>query len=384
MTNQYFTVKNSGLPPLNILGFSQGTQLNDTGQSFTFLDMDVNNEVVNKKLFSSPGSPSTTNFDVFSYYFDGTHYYLGMASSAGINYVGFIKMNVQGEIVLTKTAQQMLGFGYSPTATFIINEIIPDGDDLIICTGPITVTSSYQPVNVMKINKNGELIWARYGGDPAYSTIANISVKSVTVDNEFYYTFITANTQMALADRNTLYKFRKSNGELIWKRAPFGTTTTDNYQVVTDEVGGIYCVGRRGLNRSIVKYNADGDLIWSNDSNGDGYYVRPFRNPQTGIIDSVILFAANVGIRKFSLDGTILWQTWFSSFTPILDRKGTLCIKNGIIYYVFNGATGSIYIVSGVTGSFVKVKTLGLIPVTNITPGVSFPANSIVAINVLD
>ena len=144
-------------------------------------------------------------------------------------------------------------------------------------------------------------------------------------------------------DKSNLFKFDK-NFNLIWKKniyskkeiknKPFlSLVLHDNSLVVTDSLGSIFR----------LDYNS-GEIIWKNKSQ------NPF-NSQTKIYDNkVYAIDLNNIIRCYSLDdGNELWKLNSDNTFLKSDKRNSIAIKNGIIY--FNNSIGDISAVVANNGS---------------------------------
>ncbi len=227
---------------------------------------------------------------------------------------------------------------------------------------------------VIRIASNGNII---VGGQSANGTITSTDVlalsysptgvqqwatiysdSTTTFDEQFYSMALDPSGNVYIAGTDFLHQlvYRiDANGSMAWRKSwssPVNNFNTIPFDIATDEVGGIYTVGKGiypgpnhfgngGLdNLNVVKYSAAGDSLWT---------YRLTSNTDVSIGFSIDVRDGKVYAGGFKADTAYVDENFFTS---VLDTSGTIVnewefsgIGNTIMrgQFVRTDATNNVY-----------------------------------------
>ncbi len=174
-------------------------------------------------------------------------------------YIYLIRTNLHGDTLWTKTYGR--GIGYSVIQTI--------NDEFIVAGYKIPLITNGIMSHLIKTNSVGDTLWTKtYGGD---STDLAYSVQQT--DNGGFivagYTnsFGAGNLDAYLINTN-------SNGDTLWTRTYGGIDTDWGYSVQQTSDGGFimagetYSYGIGGSDVYLVRYNSNGDTLWTKTIGG--------------------------------------------------------------------------------------------------------------------
>jgi hypothetical protein len=172
-----------------------------------------------------------------------------------------------GRVVWEFTYDQ--GFGYEE-----VDGLVADGE-FIYVSGWTTSAQNGNDVGVLKLDRQGNLIWAQSWGGPGWDEADG----QMVVDNEYIYVTGRYDGDTILSGGYGLIaKFRKDSGEhvqhLVWNDSQFydgyGMTSDGTYLYVT----GLTIVPRSGLTGNgqifVQKWDKDFNLLWERQWGGSG------------------------------------------------------------------------------------------------------------------
>lgn len=259
------------------------------------------------------------------------------------------KYNSSGEWVWAKSID---GTGLKQVSDICISE------DAIYCTGYFegsliiedSILQGESAINafLIKMNLNGELIWARQAGDKGQTrgiSLAIDSEQNIILGGHFVgqSTFGNTTLETGTPDWDVFISKWDTQGELIWAKRAGGVFDSENGAVVLDEGNNIYLTGKflgvmklgndieiqtEGFNQQfyLLKYQTDGTPLWAKVFSTTGQTEAKdmiINNSQivlTGDIrghttigdyslasSSEILNGINGFAAGFSLDGEVEW-----------------------------------------------------------------------------
>ncbi|MFD1628314.1 SBBP repeat-containing protein [Pseudopedobacter beijingensis] len=328
-----------------------------------------------------------------------------LAATSGSYDVFVLKLNASGDFVWAK---KMGGAGWD-----VANAIAVDKDKNVVVTGrfdgtanfnsngsasAINLTAIGQDIFVVKLNSEGNTLWAkRYGGSQddwgqGVDVDANgsIYVTGFFRDEVLFGGLADQKLISTGATRDVFILKIESQGELSWVKKIGGTSDDRGEALKVDLEGNILITGRiAGTNilfgddfslspggnfdAFIAKLNQDGDYIWvkslegSGDSFGLGlatdnyhsvYIAGYFKgiidlNPGSCDLEFVSAGDADVFIVKLDADGYFVWGRQMGGINE--DRGNTISVdQNANVYTAgyftgeanFNANLGAHYIVS--------------------------------------
>ena len=151
--------------------------------------------------------------------------------------------------------------------------ITVDDEGFIYVTGFITGFDTKFDIVTAKINPEGELVWAQ-----VYNGEGNLSDKAyaITVD-DLDNVIVTGFATDANSNINIVTIKYSPNGHCLWTRFYDGEAQGEDkaYAIGIDESDNIYIAGssessEHGLDYIIIKYNSNGDALWTKTYNGTG------------------------------------------------------------------------------------------------------------------
>ncbi len=291
------------------------------------------------------------------------------APFSSIDTLGFFisKLDVEGNFVWAKQA------GNWPNGNFtIVGSVFVDTFLNVYVTGSFVGTSDFDPGPgtfnmtatgrdpfILKLNANGDFIWAKQINDPGISAGTDEGMGfSIFVDgNGFVYSvgqflgltdFDPGPGVFNMNSTNGVGYLQKldNNGNFIWAKQVVQTTGTSfgcSYVIKIDNSGNLYCFGNfrgtgdfdpgpgvffmnsysnLGNDLFVTKLNSTGDFIWVRKNSSRGCY------PTNGIIDNTgnvyisgnfidtTFFDSGTGVYTFSPHGE------FDGFVTILNPSG--------------------------------------------------------------
>ncbi len=170
---------------------------------------------------------------------------------------------------------------------------------------------------LVKFDSDGNLVWQRtWGGEREESGNA----VAIAPDGSVYVAGVTQSFGSFFGSAAFLLKFRP-DGALVWQRtwqAPGGTIAED---VAVSADGAVYLAGNHGFDAGtrpfLAKFTTDGDLIWDRTFIPPGFVGRDtavFRGigatPDGGVVAVgrwMPTFDEEVLVVRYSADGGLLW-----------------------------------------------------------------------------
>ena len=218
----------------------------------------------------------------------------------------------------------------------------------------LTVSSGGRDIFVLKLDADGNFLWAKAMGGTSYALGASISTdasgNSYTT-GDFWQTVDfdpSANTYnlTAAGGRDIFVLKLDTNGNFVWAKVMGGTLLDDGWSISTDANGNSYTTGEFGgtvdfdpsantynltsagdADIFIQKLDADGNLLWAKamggtdydygysisiDSSGNIYTTGSFRgtadfDPSADTFELTSAGNADIFIQKLDVDGNLLW-----------------------------------------------------------------------------
>jgi len=269
--------------------------------------------------------------------------------------VFIMKIDKNGNLIWNKSFQTY----YDENAY----KIIPSPDNnFIICGDTKNTPDRSSNALVMKVNSNGDILWKKNYGDSG-GEIANDIV--LTPDKTSYVlTGVYSNPSTGKMD--VLLIKIDTSGNIIWNKKIGGPeddlgssidATTDGGFIVS---GYTASYGNGGRDAMLIKLDASGNIQWlktfgtsHNDSFSDVIRTSNDEFIATGYINeyfSLQFIYNNIFILKTDQNGNLIWQTQFGGPTDDLGLKVIPTNPNG-------------YLILGVTSSFAPRSKIYLIKV---------------------
>ncbi len=249
---------------------------------------------------------------------------------------------------------------------------------LSITFGSITLyndTDEYD-VFIAKYDTNGNVLWAKSAGGTSLDYVYDIATDAsgnVYITGTFWSPTITFGlTTLSNAGRCDIFIAKyDANGNVLWAKSIGGADYDEGCSIATDGSGNVYVTGyfcspsitfdpytltnAGGVNIFIVKYDANGNVLWAKSAGGPGYdkangiatdpkgnvYITGGFESQFISFGSITLTNSGDGdifIAKYDANGNVLWAK--SAGGPGYDKA------NGIA----TDPKGNVYI----TGSFIS------------------------------
>lgn len=182
-----------------------------------------------------------------------------------------------------------------------LSGIAIDPDDNIYVTGMFrgklfigndTLSSAgYLDVYIVKINTNGEFLWAKQGGGSGSDRPRGISADNqgnCYVIGDFEENIIFGSTTIINNGNLDIFIAKlNTDGDFVWAKGAGGSSLDYGIAIAADAQGNCYITGTDGGESKfgnitlpyfahkdifIAKLNASGDFIWAKRVNGEGYF----------------------------------------------------------------------------------------------------------------
>jgi hypothetical protein len=265
-----------------------------------------------------------------------------------------------------------------------------------ITFGAFTLTNSaanYDGVFVVKLDTNGNVLWAEKGigtaldkesNDIAVDPLGNITITGYTSYGTLNFDGAFINN----TNNGNLYVVKfDTNGNVLWSKSQAATSQNRADGVATDAEGNIYITGfytssiynlptSSGRNAFLVKFSSAGDFLWavsSSTSNNDTYGFDVHATSSGKVIitgsfsNSTVTFGTvtltnavtngnpDIYIAQYDASGTLEWAK--SGSGSSYDRG----------FKVTSDAMGSVYLTGFFESPTIKFGSITLTKATNVT-----------------
>ena len=220
-----------------------------------------------------------------------------------------------------------------------LNEMVVDDSGNVYVTGQSFESAIATPWNyvTIKYNESGIEQWVKTYNGPANS---DDNALDIALD-KFGNIYVTGNSKGAggILEIATI-KYSASTGEQLWVRRHQGSAA----EIVCDDAGNIYLTGWNNFDYQTIKYNTNGDVVWTKTYNGTGSdYARAIIIDNsgniyvTGVSDESNQMGAKDDIVtiKYNSTGDELWvQRYNSTLVANSDESavGIAVDTNGNVY----------------------------------------------------
>jgi hypothetical protein len=157
-----------------------------------------------------------------------------------------------------------------------------DENGFIYVGGSVSVIPGYGSFALIKYNQNGDTLWVRYYNSPINHTN---SLNDMVIDKNGNI-ILTGISEGAFYNDYATVKY-DPDGNLLWVRRYDDGDIDNAYAIVTDDLLNVYVTGSSWKvyqtdNIVTIKYNKDGDTLWTYFYNGyedamavgKGYCIR--------------------------------------------------------------------------------------------------------------
>jgi len=254
-----------------------------------------------------------------------------------------------------------------------ISGVAVDGSGNVYVTGK---TNSFGAgawdIILLKYSASGNIVWQKTWGGSDYDWGYGVAVDGT---GNIYVTGMTDSFGAGSSDLILLKC--SADGSLLWQKTWGGSEWEEGNGVAVDGSGNIYVTGTTNnfgagsYDLILLKYNADGSLLWQKtwggsdwdfgygvavDGSGNIYVTGRTENFGAGNDDLVLL--------KYSADGSLLWQkTWGGSNTDwswgvAVDGSGNIYVT-GRTKSFGAGSSDLILLKYSADGSLLSQKTWG-------------------------
>lgn len=218
-----------------------------------------------------------------------------------------------GRVLWTFTWGQ--GYGYEE-----VDGLVVDGDALYI-SGWTTGQTSRNDLAVLKLTRDGKLVWQNTWGGDGFDTADG---QMVVDDQAIYVSGRYGGQNMLLGGQSVLVKFDKASGAYL-QHALWGSTFFSDGLGSTSDGTSIYVVVLNVANADgqivLLKYDKQLNLLWSQEWGGRrGESARVAQVDQDGNIlvagstESIGAGGSDILLLQYAPDGTLNWfQTWGGS-----------------------------------------------------------------------
>ncbi len=231
-----------------------------------------------------------------------------------------IKYNSEGNIIWVRKYQVFQG------SRDFASDICLDNDGNVYVTGS-TYFSSPNSINTIKYDSSGNQIWVAVYNDSLYP--GKLAV-SLAVDN-FNNVYVTGE----VADNFCTIKYNQ-NGQQQWVSFHNNNNLEDiPCDIKLDQNGNVYILGLSLVNwfhefyTVVLKYDKDGNLVWSfrTDSTGKGsspYYnaTRSFRIDSENDVYFATRYNRSCSLIKLDSSGFMLWNSKYIGMPTYLEAIG--------------------------------------------------------------
>lgn len=243
-----------------------------------------------------------------------------------------------GDLVWDFTWDQ--GFGYEELDGLVVE------DDAIFLSGWTTGKDSSNDIAVLKLDRNGSMIWAQTWGGDGFDTADG---QMVVDENAVFISGRYNGTNILLGGQAVLVKFNKATGAYI-DHALWGSTVFSDGLGSTSDGSFIYVVGLNIANGNgqifLLKYDKELHLLWVQDWGGSaGESARVAEvDPDGNILIAGTTFSYGAGksdiiLLQYSPDGALNWtSTWGGSLG---DTVQGMAIDGNYVYLAGNTENNS-------------------------------------------
>jgi hypothetical protein len=234
-----------------------------------------------------------------------------------------------GEIVWDFTWDQ--GFGYEEVDGLVVE------DDAIYLSGWTTGKDTSNDIAVLKLDRDGSLVWAQTWGGDGFDTGDG---QMVVDENAIYVSGRYNGTNILMGGQSVLVKFDKGTGTYL-DHALWGSTVFSDGLGSTSDGSHIYVVGLIIANGNgqifILKYDRELNLLWAQEWGGRaGESARVTEVDPDGnilIAGTTLSFGAgksDIVLLQYSPDGALNWpSTWGG---PLGDTVQGMAIYGNYVY----------------------------------------------------
>jgi hypothetical protein len=160
--------------------------------------------------------------------------------------------------------------------------VVLDNDENVYVTGVFYGANSVNEYGTIKYDSAGTQLWIatyRSPGAGSYPATYHSSAKAIVVDNAGYV-YVTGSSRLQAGvdyDDYLTIKYNAATGDTVWTRRydPAGTADIAN-NIKVDALGNVYVTGSSQSNATTIKYDANGNQIWVQQSPGGGYWLELF------------------------------------------------------------------------------------------------------------
>lgn len=223
-----------------------------------------------------------------------------------------------------------VGWFFSPSITF---------DSFILTNAGLTNTF------IVKYESNGNVLWAKSAGGLGQDCGLSIAVdlsQNVYITGDFGSNTMTIGTfTLTNSGWDDIFTVKyDANGNVLWAKSAGGSNIDLGVSIVPDDSGNVYVTGlfsstsitvgnitltnAGGIDMFILKYDANGDVLWAKSAGGTGddraecvamvVWGNPFLtgsfNSPTITFDTCTLASAggsDIFLVKFDASGNVLW-----------------------------------------------------------------------------
>lgn len=227
-----------------------------------------------------------------------------------------------------------------------IKDMVLDSKDNVIVTGASQGIENYSDYATAKYSTDGDTLWVRrYSG---ISTLTDDYPFGITVDDSDNI-YVTGWSD-GLNDRPQCFTIKYSpDGDSLWShRYPsVGTIGYTGYDIIYDR-GYIYVVARaHDFNDTLLKYDLDGNLIWSSIFVTNNFATNDPRLVIDKIGNIYMTSAGGTGsgsdyiVVKYNTAGELLWEYRYRAISTSPSNVRAIYVDSSMNVYLTGDATGA-------------------------------------------
>lgn len=234
-----------------------------------------------------------------------------------------------GAVVWNFTWDQ--GFGYEEVDGLVVEA------DAIYLSGWTTGETTSNDIAVLKLDRNGTLLWAQTWGSDGFDTADG---QMVVDENAIYVSGRYNGANILFGGQSVLVKFDKTTGAYL-QHTLWGSTFFSDGLGMTSDGTSLYVVGLNVANANgqifLLKYDKNLNLLWAHEWGGPaGESARVAEVDEAGdilVAGSTHSYGAggsDIVLLQYAPDGTLNWyKTWGG---PLNDAVQGMAIDGDFVY----------------------------------------------------